>query len=171
MKKKKESWPEQPGESVLHKHAHLHPILRVGYSSDSIQVWPRAECSTSTTNNKAFPFRPALQLTDLLLQLHHHAACDDRIRTITCGQLPLQTPTGPIWPYQRRHSCERGYWRSALRRQTPASADQWSLQEMPAASLWSPPGWSCGFWSFFSAAALEGYLHTLYICILFMAIR
>lgn len=94
MKKKKESWPEQPGESVLHKHAHLHPILRVGYSSDSIQVWPRAECSTSATNNKAFPFRPALQLTDLLLQLHHHAACDDRIRTITCGQLPLQGRSG-----------------------------------------------------------------------------
>lgn len=69
-----------------------------------------------------------------------------------------------LWSHQRRHSCGRGCWRSARRHLRPVWADRWSLQGRPAASLWSPPGWSYRRWSrcSVSAAACRGHLYTLY---------
>lgn len=127
--------PEQPGESVLHKHAHLHPLLGVGYSSDSIQVRPGAEGSTSATDNEAFPFRPALQLTHLLLQLHHHAACEDRIRSITCGR-PPSTDTQRVDPPTLP---EKAFMREGLLTVSTATPDSCLSRST------EPPGKACSF--------------------------
>lgn len=104
--------------------------LWVGNGPDGIKVRSRAESSSSTLNDEAFPVRPALQLADLLLQLHHHAAWDE-------GQAQNGAPV----PSEETmmDSPEKAFMRDGLLTVSTATPDSCLSRSM------EPPGKACSF--------------------------